>query len=176
MADIIRIKGSTTTATPTTLAARELAYSEDSGNLFIGRISDGTPVKIGGKTDVDKLAGIAAGATANASDADLRDRATHTGTQLASTISDFASAVLARLQAESIGDLSDVDLAGAANGQVLVYRSGTFEMEAPPSGVTTFIALTDTPANFTSANGFIAKVNAAGNAIEFVDGVDGGTF
>lgn len=42
-----------------------------------------------------KLAGIAAGATVNASDAALRDRATHTGTQAAATISDFASAVAA---------------------------------------------------------------------------------
>jgi hypothetical protein len=42
-----------------------------------------------------KLAGVAAGATANATDADLRDRATHTGTQLAATISDLAAAVAA---------------------------------------------------------------------------------
>ena len=42
-----------------------------------------------------KLAGIATGATANATDAALRDRATHTGTQLAATISDLAAAVAA---------------------------------------------------------------------------------
>jgi len=42
-----------------------------------------------------KLDGIASGATANATDAQLRDRATHTGTQTASTISDFATAVVA---------------------------------------------------------------------------------
>ena len=51
-----------------------------------------------------KLAGIASAATANATDAALRDRSTHTGTQTASTItgtktssfiSDFASAVTA---------------------------------------------------------------------------------
>ncbi|MDH4566191.1 hypothetical protein E8E95_05820 [Pseudomonas sp. BN414] len=40
-----------------------------------------------------KLSGIASGATANASDAQLRDRATHTGTQLAATISDFSEAL-----------------------------------------------------------------------------------
>lgn len=48
-------------------------------------------------TDKTKLDGIASGATANSTDAQLRDRATHTGTQLASTISDFASTVLATL-------------------------------------------------------------------------------
>lgn len=42
-------------------------------------------------TDFTKLAGIAAGATANATDAQLRDRATHTGTQAASTITGLAS-------------------------------------------------------------------------------------
>lgn len=38
-----------------------------------------------------KLAGIATGATANSSDATLLNRANHTGTQTASTISDFAA-------------------------------------------------------------------------------------
>lgn len=40
-----------------------------------------------------KLAGIATGATANDTDANLRARSSHTGDQTASTISDFASAV-----------------------------------------------------------------------------------
>ena len=43
--------------------------------------------------DKTKLDGVATGATANAADASLRDRATHTGTQLAATISDFSTAV-----------------------------------------------------------------------------------
>ncbi|EPL03875.1 hypothetical protein [Pseudomonas sp. CF161] len=42
-----------------------------------------------------KLAGVATDATKNATDAALRDRATHTGTQLAATISDLAAAVRA---------------------------------------------------------------------------------
>lgn len=46
-------------------------------------------------TDKTKLNGIATGATANSSDATLLARANHTGAQLASTISDLASAVLA---------------------------------------------------------------------------------
>lgn len=40
--------------------------------------------------DKTKLDGIATGATANSTDAALRDRSTHTGTQAASTISDLA--------------------------------------------------------------------------------------
>jgi len=41
----------------------------------------------------NKLAGIASGATVNDTDANLKNRANHTGTQLASTISDFATTV-----------------------------------------------------------------------------------
>lgn len=153
MADIIRIKRSDATSAPTSLAAGELAYSEVSGYLYYGRISDGAPVIIGGKALKDKLDGLTS--------ADL---------------SDFAAAVGAVIEQASIGDLSNVDLTGAANGQVLVYRDGVFEMEAPPSGVTTFIALTDTPANFTGAAGRFVKVNSGASALEFVDGVDGGTY
>lgn len=153
MADVIRIKRSDVTSAPATLAAGELAYSELSGYLYYGRISDGAPVVIGGKALKDKLD--------NLSSTDL---------------SDFAAAVGAVVAAASLGDLGDVDLAGAADGQVLVYRDGVFEMEAIPSGVTTFIALTDTPSAFTGAAGRFVKVNAAANALEFVDGIDGGTY
>jgi hypothetical protein len=45
--------------------------------------------------DKAKLDGVAAGATANSADATLLARANHTGTQAASTISDFAAAVAA---------------------------------------------------------------------------------
>lgn len=44
--------------------------------------------------DKTKLAGVASGATANSPNATLLARANHTGTQLAATISDFASTVL----------------------------------------------------------------------------------
>lgn len=44
-----------------------------------------------------KLDGVDTGATANASDASLRDRSTHTGDQLAATISDFSTSVDARI-------------------------------------------------------------------------------
>lgn len=55
--------------------------------------------------DETKLDGIAAGATANATDAALRDRSTHTGTQTAATISDFDTAADARVTAGITGKL-----------------------------------------------------------------------
>jgi hypothetical protein len=63
MANTIQIKRSAGTATPSSLAAGELAYSFNSDNLFIG---DGTTViTIGGEADHLKLAGIEAGAEVN---------------------------------------------------------------------------------------------------------------
>lgn len=44
----------------------------------------------------NKLAGIASGATANATDAQLRDRATHTGTQAISTVTGLQGALDAK--------------------------------------------------------------------------------
>lgn len=53
-----------------------------------------TPVPVSyPAADAAKLAGIATGATANSSDAALRARSSHTGTQAASTISDFDTEV-----------------------------------------------------------------------------------
>jgi hypothetical protein len=53
-------------------------------------------------TQVRSILNVANGATANSSDATLLDRANHTGTQLASTISDFNSASRAQTEAELV--------------------------------------------------------------------------
>ncbi len=50
-----------------------------------------------------KLNGIATGATANDTDANLKARANHTGTQLAATISDFSTAADLRITVTSVG-------------------------------------------------------------------------
>lgn len=59
----------------------------------------GTAHKWSTAAEKSKLAGIATGATANAADATLLARANHTGTQAASTISDFNTAADARVSA-----------------------------------------------------------------------------
>lgn len=59
----------------------------------------GTDAGLMSAADKTKLDGIATGATANSSDATLLNRANHTGTQLASTISDFSEAVDDRVSA-----------------------------------------------------------------------------
>lgn len=66
-------------------------------------IADGITAKQYTQTEKTKLAGIADGATANDTDANLKNRSNHTGTQTASTISDFSAAADARIAATSIG-------------------------------------------------------------------------
>lgn len=90
----------------------ETALWDTTDNVWVKRASEGgpmTPAEIkegyesnantNAYTDSDKskLAAIEAQATKNASDSALRDRSTHTGTQLAATISDLAAAVRAVL-------------------------------------------------------------------------------
>jgi hypothetical protein len=74
------------------------AYAVQRGNhtgtQSADTVVDGTTNAAYLLTERTKLAGVAAGATANATDSQLRDRSTHTGTQLAATISDLGPAAL----------------------------------------------------------------------------------
>jgi len=199
MADIIRVKRSDTTATPASLAAGELAYSESSGNFFYGRIADGAPVKIGGKTDVDKLAAIEDNATADQTGAEIEGLldtelantdwkkavGTTAGTVAAgdhthdhTAITDFDVEVDARIALANLDDLADVNAPTPSDEQVLTWDTTTSRWipAASPAGVTQFVSLNDTPANFSGAGGYIVKVNSGATALEFVNGIDGGTF
>jgi len=77
----------------------------------------------------------------------------------------------------SINDLSDVSTAGVANGKILKYDSTTSKFIIADDantggggggGSSTFVGLSDTPVAFSGAGGKTVKVNAAGNALEFV--------
>ena len=80
---------------------------------------------------------------------------------------------------KSISALSDVYTTGVTDGQVLKWDAGNSRWSPADdnnsggggggSGSSTFVGLTDTPANFTSAANKNVVVNAAGNALEFVD-------
>lgn len=160
----IKIKRSTTQATPSTLVAGQLGYSEVSDNLFFGK-SDGSVLKIGGKSDVDKLAGIEAGAEVNTVDS----VAGQTGAVTASQI----------LAEGTLGGLSDVNAPTPSNDQVLTWDAASSKWIAAASGsggVTTFIALNDTPVAFTGSGGYFLRVNAGATALEFTQDIDDGTF
>jgi hypothetical protein len=66
-------------------------------------LTDGTTNHVFTAADDTKLTGVATSATANASDAALRDRTTHTGVQTSATISDFAEAAQDALAAALAG-------------------------------------------------------------------------
>lgn len=82
--------------------------------------------------DKAKLDGIQAGATANSTDAALRDRATHTGTQAASTIADFAAAAQAVTQAQLVAGTNVTITPGA--GTLTISASGSGGGGGAPSG------------------------------------------
>lgn len=169
----IRILRSTTTATPPSLDEGQLAYSENSGNLFIGE-SGATVSKIGGKTDATKLAGIESGAQVNT----VNTVAGRSGDVVitSSDLADFATTVGIELANSDLQDLGNVKIETYGDGQVptWVTANGQFEAQASASGVTNFTALNDTPASFTA--NYWTRVNSAGNALEFVQDIDDGTF
>ena len=55
MAQVIKIKRSSSTATPTSLAQGEIAYSSNSDKLFIGNPGTGDVTVIGGKAYINLL-------------------------------------------------------------------------------------------------------------------------
>jgi hypothetical protein len=70
----------------------------------------------------------------------------------------------------ALNDLSDVNTAGFADGDLLLYSAGASAWvpgDAPLVGA--FTDLTDTPANYTGQGGRFAVVNAGETALEFSD-------
>lgn len=99
-----------------------------------------------------KLGAIAAGATANATNAELRDRSTHTGTQTASTISDLAAAVRGVVMT---GVSFATATAGQATDSMLVFLG---KLQAQINGLAT--AVTGKQAELVSGTN-IKTVNGA---------------
>jgi hypothetical protein len=113
-------------------------------------IPDGTTNKQYSATEKTKLAGIATGATANSSDATLLNRANHTGTQTAATISDFSTAADARITAATgasiqpiDSDLTAIAALAPANDDVIQRKAGAWTNRTPAQ-LKTDLALTKT--------------------------------
>jgi hypothetical protein len=103
-----------------------------------------------------KLAGIAAGATVNSSDATLLARANHTGTQLASTISDFDTAVSSNAAvAANTAKVTNATHTGDVTGSTALTLS---------DGVVTAakISSTDTELNYVNGGVGIGTLNETG--------------
>lgn len=78
----------------------------------------------------------------------------------------------------SIDDVGDVNITGATEGQAMIWNNtaGEWQNQTLPSGVTTFAGLSDTPGAYTGEANKIVIVNAAENALEFTNVIDGGSF
>lgn len=79
------------TASPT-----GVTVTSDTGTDATLPLANATNAGLMAPAQVTKLAGVADGATANATDADLRNRSTHTGTQAISTVVGLAGALDAK--------------------------------------------------------------------------------
>jgi len=112
------------------------AHVGSGGTAHANAVASGAAGFLSG-ADKAKLDGVAAGATANASDAQLRDRSTHTGTQAGSTVTgNFTAAGLTMSSARLLGRTTAA--AGAAEeiaiGSNLTLSAGT--LSATGGGVT----------------------------------------
>lgn len=106
--------------------------------------------------DLAKLDGIADGATANDTDANLRARSSHTGSQTASTISDFAASVRTTV-------LTGLSLAtGTAITAADTVLAALGQLQKQISDLTTTVAGKE-PAH--TANGFSAHKNGTAQSV-----------
>lgn len=126
---------------------------------------EGTTNKIFSASERSKLSGIATGATANSSDATLLNRANHTGTQVASTISDFNTEVDSRADAR-IAAKADVAIQVAASDETTALTTGTAKVtfRMPFAMTLTGIRASLTTAQ-TSGSIFTVDVNESGTTI-----------
>lgn len=132
MAQTIKIKRSTTTATPSTLTAGELAYSDNSDKLFIGAPADNAVVAIGGKLYVDMLdhtAGILTASSAIIVDSNSKVDKLLTGNIRINNTTNHIDTSSGDLSLNPASNLvitaGTIDLTGQATEFKLVDNSGT---------------------------------------------------
>ena len=140
-----------------TLSPTNVIVNSDTGTDATIPAADGTNAGVMLPAQVTKLAGVATGATANSTDANLKNRANHTGTQLASTISDFNEAtddrVASLLVAGTNVTLNYNDAANTLTINSTASGGGTGDVVGPASSVN------NTLPRFDSTTGKLLKTS-----------------
>ena len=75
-----------------------------------------------------------------------------------------------------LSGLSFPNADGTADQVLKTDGAGNLSWVTQTAGVTTFVALTDTPSSFSGSGGYYVKVNSGATALEFSQDVDDGTF
>ncbi|RWB08771.1 MAG: hypothetical protein EOQ39_18840 [Mesorhizobium sp.] len=92
LANAVDVRGAPGSGIGDMLVATYDPQGKNGDAFLMDNMVEGTTTKIFTSTERTKLAGVADAATANSTDASLRDRSTHTGTQLLATISNAGTA------------------------------------------------------------------------------------
>ena len=150
MAQTILIKRSTGTATPGSLSAGELAYSDSSDKLFIGAPADSAVTVIGGKLFMDMLdhtAGTLTASSAIIADANSKVDVFKTGNITLTGSSNTLATTSGNLTITSAGSLDinhsgTIDLATQANELTIKdNEAASFEIK---EGSTSYLKLVTT--------------------------------
>lgn len=175
-----------TPANETALAGKlDTSHGGSGGTAHANVVAAGAAGFMSG-ADKTKLDGVATGATANATDAQLRDRATHTGTQAAGTVtglatvatsgsaSDLGTGTLPAARLPTAPDLTDPKLLGTVYlrqpAQTTKAAAATLTIAELLTGI---IQYTGAAANLTMPTGTLIDAGilaglAADRAFEFI--------
>ena len=101
--------------------------------------------------------------------------ATATAADAISTAADAVAAAASAAAAAASAALFPAIIGGDAGKHIIVNPGETgFILQTPAGGATTFVALTDVPANYSGAGLQAVRVNAGENALEFYTPAGGG--
>lgn len=159
------------TSNPHQVTKEQVGLSNVPNTDFTAAVASNTAKRSYPVSAENKLATIASGATANSTDAQLRNRSSHTGTQSIDTISDLQTALNSKQAAGNYATSADVDIslsskldrADSSTDRGIVLFSGTAGNELQSSEAT----ISET--GNLETTGFIESTFLIGSPVVVVD-------